>query len=188
MLLTFAVTIFSKAFEMSCPHTRSFILREHFSYKHFLVSNEVSPILGTCILGSNIWNLDKKLLPVRPKHWRKGVQEVEDKLGNCVLNLLPEVSTLPSLLAISLMKEKIFSICHVASHSLYDQRVMWLPYCKSQPCLVRAHKSSASGDITYSICKTTSQYHLMWPQLLVVCHHPYKFGNYANWNSRDICF
>ena len=40
-----------------------------------------------------------------------------DDVRVCVLNLLPEVSILPSLAAIEI---KFFSICHVTSRCLHD--------------------------------------------------------------------
>ena len=59
----------------------------------------------------------------------------------------------------------IFSVCHMthAGHHL---------------CYFGAHRSSASGDITYVICHVTSQDHVMPMELLAVYHHLDKFGDH----------
>ena len=70
------------------------------------VSNENIPILVTCALSNEWWNIQKKL-PVRPKttaRRKKRKQEV----GSNVLNLFPEVNFLSSLVDINFVKMKIF--------------------------------------------------------------------------------
>ena len=52
--------------------------------------------------------LKSKLSYTNQKKKKKEKKEVGDDFNICVLNLLPEVSTLPSLLAISLAKVEMF--------------------------------------------------------------------------------
>ena len=58
----------------------------------------------TRVLANNLWNIGKKLLESIQKHYREERQEVGDKLSFLGLKLLPEVSTLPSLVALSIVK------------------------------------------------------------------------------------
>ena len=53
-------------------------------------------------------------------------QEVVDDLSVCVMNILPKVSSLPSLLAVNLVKmEMNFSNSHATSCWSLDQRVIF---------------------------------------------------------------
>ena len=57
----------------------------------FNVPNDMSPLLATRALENNLWNLGKKLLPVRPKRLtrKKKKQKVGQNLDVCALDLLP---------------------------------------------------------------------------------------------------
>ena len=71
------------------------------------------------------------------------LQEVGDDSNVCVLNILPKVSSLPSLLAINLVKIEIdFPNSHVTSCWSLDQRVMFrnlLHYVSTLPSVVSIH-------------------------------------------------
>ena len=57
---------------------------------------------------------------------QSGKQEVGNDLSVCVMNILPKISSLPSLLAINLCKKDIdLSKSHVTSSWSFDQRVMF---------------------------------------------------------------
>ena len=53
-------------------------------------------------------------------------QEFGDGFNFCVLDIVPEVTTLPNLVAISFVKVEIyfFSISHVTSHCSRDKKVV----------------------------------------------------------------
>ena len=67
----------------------------------------LTPILFTRTQSSNSTNSGKQILSVRPNSCREGEQELGDDLSVCAMNILPKVSSLPSLLAINLMKMEI---------------------------------------------------------------------------------
>ena len=53
-LFTTAVTMFSKAHGVSCSHRRNFRSSEHFKQLFSSLSNEISPVLVTCVLGNDL--------------------------------------------------------------------------------------------------------------------------------------
>ena len=63
-----------------------------------------------------VWGTAVEISPEKAYKVKRGVQELGDELGFCVLNLLPEVSNLSSLWPWILCKVKEFFICPVTSH------------------------------------------------------------------------
>ena len=105
-----------------------------------------------------------------------------------MLNLLPEVSTLPTVVAIKTCEsgDITWSKDHVgfiirAPHDKLASCLMWCPWVF---CKWRYNVFKLPCDLT-----KPAHWGIMWIhgcELLAVCHHPDKFGGHKNCDSGDI--
>ena len=89
-------------------------------------------------------------------------QEVGDDLSVCILSLLSEVNTLPSLVAISPVKVEKQFFQFVTRSKIHITLRMGSSHVRS-PSLAKfgTHRYSASGDIMYLICYLISLDHII---------------------------
>ena len=101
------ITIFSKAHDMSCLHIHNFTIKVALRKTFASVSNKSSPILviPSCLTNDKIYTKKTFLGPSKNStRKRKKKQEVCDDLCVCVRKCFVQDSTLPRLVAISLVK------------------------------------------------------------------------------------
>ena len=70
------------------------------------MSGEIISLLATSVIDKNLRNIFASLSKKTDEQRKEKKKLVGDDLGICVLKLLLEVTTLPNLVAISLVKEE----------------------------------------------------------------------------------
>ena len=132
----------------ACPSNLWFIQPSLFIFKAYGMKIHGMPcsVQVTCAYRNNKWNIGKSFFhPSKntdEKEW-----EVTHDLGICGMNLLSEVTTLPSLAATKKSGDRgdvIFSICCGSSclitwsegYAILRERVFQVSHGESPPCLV----------------------------------------------------
>ena len=116
-------------------------------------------------------------------------QEVGDDISVCTLNILHKVSSLPSLLAINLVKVEIWivqwvtwpHVVHLTTElylgASYTESNHWPVWCPYIFCCWR-YVFYFSRDLTRLL--NWSFMHICWWELLALCHHTEKFGDHSH--------
>ena len=132
------------------------------------------------------------------KPCREWEQEVGDDLSICTMNILPKVSSRPSLLVITLMKMKI-QIFQTVTWPHVDHLIkgscLGASNTMSAPCLLWCRYIFYRWRYVFYLSRDPARpLHLDvmriygW-ELLATCHHPYKFGDHRHSHSyEEKCF
>ena len=119
-------------------------------------------------------------------------QEVDDDLSVCMMNIIPKVNSLPSLLAISLMKMEI-EIFQTVTWPHVDHLIkgscLIASNTKSPPCLLWCRYIFCRWRYVFYLSREPTR-PLRWDvmriygwELLPACHQPEKFSDYRHSDS-----
>ena len=146
------------------------------------------------------WNLGLLLLFCRPT-WinfpdypYKNKQDVGDELGVCVLNILPKARSLPSLLAINLVKVKI-QIFQTVTWPHFGHLIkgfcLGVSYTKSTPFLVWCKYIFYRWIYVFYLSRDPTRtfhwdvMHIYGWELLASCYHRERLGGHRHSDSHE---